>query len=70
VFAATMADIDKALRVKVYTDPKKKLPCHWYEYLKVFDRKAANKLPSLRGKEIDHAIELERKGDGTEPEVP
>ena len=26
VFSATMADIDRALRVRVYTDPKTRLP--------------------------------------------
>ncbi len=70
VFSATMTDIDKALRVKVYTDPKTKLPRHFYGYLPVFDQKAASQLPPLRGKGIDHAIKLERKEDGTEPEVP
>lgn len=65
-----MADINKALCVKVYTDPKTKLPWHFSGYLLVFDQKAANKLPPIRGKGIDHTIELEQKEDRTEPEVP
>jgi transposase InsO family protein len=65
-----MADINKALRVKTHTDLRTKLPQHLLGYLPVFDRKAADKLPPLRGKGVDHAIELERKEDGTEPEVP
>lgn len=70
VFSITIVDIDKALRARTHTDPRTKLPKHLLKYLPVFDRKATNKLPPLRGKGVDHAIKLERKGDGTEPEVP
>jgi hypothetical protein len=42
VFSVIMTNINKALRVKVYIDPKTKLPQHFYEYLLVFDQKAAN----------------------------
>ena len=70
VFSATMADIDKALRTKVYTNPRQKLPQRFYKYLPTFDRKAADTLPPWRGTGIDHRIELERREDGTEPEVP
>ena len=70
MFSTTIADIDKALRIKTYTDPKTKLPKRLYGYLLVFNRGAANKLPPLRGKGIDHAIELEWKEDRIEPEVP
>ena len=65
-----MADINKALRVKTYIDPKTKLPEHLHGYLSVFDRKAADELPPLRGVSIDYRIELERREDGSEPEVP
>jgi len=34
-----------------------------------FNRKAADKLFSLRGKEIDHTIKLNRKGDEIESKV-
>ena len=70
VFAASMADINKALRVKSYTDPKTKLPTYLHHHLSVFDRKAADKLPPLRGMGVDHRIELERDQNGREPEVP
>ena len=30
VFAASMADINKALAVKKYTDPKNKMPTHFH----------------------------------------
>ena len=30
VFAISMADINKALAVKKYTDPKNKMPTHFY----------------------------------------
>ena len=58
VFAASMADIEKALSVKKITDPRTKLPSHFHEFLDVFDRTEADKLPPLRGKGIDHGIEL------------
>src|SRR5258707_12126396 len=61
VFAASMADINKALRPKVRTDPRDKLPIKYHEFLDVFDYKEAEKLPPLRGREADHAIELETK---------
>jgi hypothetical protein len=70
VFSAIIADIDKALRTKVYTNPQLKLPRHFYKYLLTFDQEATNIFPPLRGTGIDHKIELERKEDGIEPEVP
>ena len=70
MFAANMADINKALRVKVHTDPKRKLPSHFHAYLPVFDRKASEALPPLRGPGVDHRIELEKDKKGREPEVP
>ena len=69
VFAASMADINKALRPKVRTDPRDKLPIKYHEFLDVFDYKEAEKLPPLRGRGVDHAIELETK-EGKEAEVP
>ena len=58
IFAASMADIEKALSVKKFTDPKTKLPKHFHEFLDVASRTNAEKLPPLRGKGIDHGIEL------------
>src|SRR5271168_1756144 len=71
VFTASLADIQKALasRTKKRTDPCTKLPKHFHEFLDVFDRTRAEKLPPLRGKGIDHHIEIEKK-DGQEQEVP
>lgn len=70
VFAASLADIDKALKPKVYSDPHTRLPRQYHEYLDVFDTKRASELPPLRGKGVDHAIELLPDKDGKEPEVP
>ena len=70
VFAASMADINKALRTKLYTDPREKLPSFLSEFLPTFDRKAADSLPPLRGPSVDHRIELEKTDQGKEPEVP
>ena len=69
IFAASMADINKALRPKVRTDPRNKLPIKYYEFLNIFDYKEAEKLPPLRGRGVDHAIELETQ-EGKEAEVP
>lgn len=46
VFAASLADIEKALHPKSITDTRTKLPKHYREFLDVFDRTEANKLPS------------------------
>ena len=70
VFAASMADIAKALAVKKYTDPRTKLPAVYFPWLDAFDRKKADTLPPLRGPGIDHAIELEKDTNGKEPVVP
>ena len=70
IFAASMADINKALSVKTKTDPQTILPAHFQEFLDVFDSKRAEMLPSLRGKSTDHAIELETDSDGNEKATP
>ncbi|KAH0841258.1 hypothetical protein FOPE_06543 [Fonsecaea pedrosoi] len=64
-----MADIDKALAVKKMTDPRTKLPEHLHPFLDVFNRAIADKLPPLRGKGVDHTIDLVRD-NGETPEVP
>jgi hypothetical protein len=69
VFAASMADINKALKVKRKTDPATKLPAHFHDLLKAFDPKEAEKLPPRRGPGVDHAITLEEV-DGKKAEVP
>jgi len=57
VFAISMADIEKALAPKTYTDPAAKVPEEYHPYLEVFSRKEADKLPEHRP--YDHKIELE-----------
>jgi hypothetical protein len=69
VFAASMADINKALMNKVKTDPRTKLPEHFHEFLEMFSREKAAELPPYRGAGVDHEIQLE-SGDGREPKVP
>ena len=69
VFSASLADIEKALSVKKLTDPRTKLPSHFHEFLDVFDRTEANKLPPLRGRGIDHSIELLQE-NGKDLEIP
>ena len=66
VFAASMADIEKALKKKVPTDPREKLPEYLQEDYRVFLKEEADKLAPHRGPEIDHAIELvEKEGKTT-----
>ena len=70
VWAASLADINKALQEKKYTNPETQLP-EWInrKLMKLFDRKEANKLPPYRPG-IDHHIELEKDADGKTPEAP
>ena len=70
IFAASLKDIEKALRVKEHSDPKIKLPPQYHKYLDVFDRKKADQLPPSRGPQVDHRIELiekDEKGNKVEP---
>ena len=69
VFSASMADIDKALNVKLKIKPKTVIPEQYWDYLNVFDEDGANQLPPVRGKKIDHEIELLEK-EGKKPTVP
>ena len=59
VFTASMADIKKALRLRSTTDPRTKMPKHFSKYLDVADCTEADKLPLLRGPEINYCIELQ-----------
>lgn len=70
IFAASMADIQKALQVKKQgPESLAKLPKFLQELRHVFERKEADKLPPHRGPNVDHAIELIQE-NGKEPEVP
>ena len=46
------------------------LPKHYMDLIELFDREKAGLLPPVRGKRIDHAIELEKDEKGKEKEVP
>lgn len=70
IFAASMADIEKALAPKMHLDPRTKLPEHYHEFLKLFDKKEADRLPPFRGEGMDHRIELIKGPDGKDPVVP
>jgi hypothetical protein len=63
IFAASMKDIEKALAPKRHTDPREKLPNHYYEFLPLFDRNAADRLPPLRPG-VDYKIPLEKDEGG------
>ena len=57
IFAVSVKDVEQALAPKTYTDPAKKLPQQYHEFLDVFSRKEADTLPEHR--QYDHRIELE-----------
>ncbi|KAJ5563176.1 hypothetical protein N7535_008340 [Penicillium sp. DV-2018c] len=69
IFAATLADIQKALTTKKPIDPYEKLPPQYHEFADLFQPKKADELPQLRGEGIDHKIELIAQ-DGEDPEIP
>ena len=69
IFSASLADIEKALAPKKKTDAREKLPRHYHEYLSVFDRGQADRLPPHRHGS-DHKIVLERDANGREKEPP
>ena len=48
IFAVTIADIDKALVLKKYTNPAVKVLLKHYKHLIAFSRKEANKLAKRR----------------------
>jgi hypothetical protein len=69
VFAASLADIEKALAPKSAIDFKKLLPAQYAHHQWIFDPKTASQMPPLRGPDIDHRIDLVQK-DGKDPEIP
>lgn len=69
VFAASMADIEKALRVKSKTDPKSKVPRHYWDHLQVFEENDNGKPPPHR-EGVDIEINLEKGPDGQEKKPP
>ena len=69
MFVASMANINKVLQVKTYTDPRQKLPNHFYAYILVFDQKVSKTLPPYYGPRVNHGIKLEKNKEGQEPKV-
>lgn len=68
VFAASLADIEKALQRKVVPDPQLRLPSHYHEFLPLFDQQRADQLPPHR-EGIDHDLPITQI-DGKEKELP
>ncbi len=70
VWAASLADINKALQEKKYTNPETRLH-YWinHKIVKLFNWKEANKLPPYRPG-VNHYIELEKDANGKTPEAP
>ena len=68
VFAASMRDIKKVLKMKTHSDPKEKLLEDYHQWLDVFNHTTAEHLPPHQANQ-DHTIKLELEADGTVPEV-
>ncbi len=69
MFAVSMADINKALAIKHYIDPKTKMPAYFHDWLDIASRKEAERLPPARGIGVDYAIKLEKDDNRREREV-
>jgi len=69
IFAASLRDIEKALALKKYTDPREKLPKYYYEFLPLFDRDAADRLPPARPG-MDYEIPLEKDESRQDKPLP
>ena len=69
IFAASIADINKALAVKAKIDPRTKLLKQYWKFLNLFDTKEAEKLPPARGCRVDYAIDLVEE-NRKQPTVP
>lgn len=71
IFAASIADIEKALRPKVQLslEVTKLLSDHYKPYAPVFNPKEAYKLPPHKPG-IDHEIPLEKDEKGNEKPLP
>ena len=64
-----MANINKALQVKTYIDPRQKLPNHFYAYILVFNQKVSKMLPLYYRPKVNYRITLEKDKEGQEPKV-
>jgi len=62
IFAVSLKDVEKALAPRVTIEPREKLPKEYHEFLDVFSRREADKLPPHRS--YDHKIQLT---EGSEP---
>ena len=60
VFTAFIADIEKALCLKLNINPLMLLLEHYYHKLKLFQLSEAEKLSSLQEPDIDHRIKLKQ----------
>ena len=63
IFSASLADIDKALVRKKYTDPTSKLPKVLLKHLKLFSKVVVDRLPPYRNG-VDYKVNLlkDKKG--------
>ena len=58
MFSVSLRDIEQALKLKKCVDPATVLPPQYHEFLNIFSKDDANKLPPLCS-EVDHEIKME-----------
>jgi hypothetical protein len=58
IFAVSMIDIEKTLKLKTKTNSQDKLSNHYHKFLEVFDQTETDKLLSLCESDKDHQIKL------------
>ena len=58
MFAISMTDINKTLKIKLHINSQIKLSEQYHQYFNVFNRKKADKLSSLWDEEMNYDIEL------------
>jgi len=63
VFLISMINIEKALTSQKKTDLRTILSDHYHKLLNVFDHMMTEKLSSLREKDTDHQIKLEKMNE-------
>ena len=66
IYSTDIAEINKILNVKPKIKPKTIIPEQYWGYLNVFDEEEKNQLPPIRGKGINHGIELLEKKKKTQ----
>ena len=69
MFIASMANINKTLYMKKYSDFWEKLSKYFHHYLQTFNCKATDQLSSLCNTSVDYKIKLISNKNGKTPDI-